>query len=100
VRYSFVTIGDLANVNERETVDLLAIIQDVGEVTSIHSQKTNRPLIKREVTLVDPTAFSTRLTLWGTTAETFQVPAQNSVIALKNVTVSNFNGMHLVVLVY
>ncbi|KAG0207898.1 Replication factor A protein 1 [Mortierella sp. GBA30] len=95
MRYKFVDLSALANINEKETVDVIAIVNSVGEVSSNISQKTNRPVIKRDLTLVDATGFTTRLTLWGHQAESFTVSSSNPVIAFKGVSVSNYGGKSL-----
>ncbi|KAF9288089.1 Replication factor A protein 1 [Mortierella alpina] len=95
MRYKFVELSALANINEKETVDVIAIVSNVGEVSNNISQKTNRPVIKRDLTLVDATGFSTRLTLWGAQAESFTMNGSNAVIAFKGVTVSNYGGKSL-----
>ncbi|KAF9940098.1 Replication factor A protein 1 [Modicella reniformis] len=95
MRYKFVELRDLSDVNEKDTVDVIAIVKEVGEVTNNISQKTNRPVIKRDLTLVDSTGFTTRLTLWGNQAESFSISGSNPVIAFKSVSVSNYNGKSL-----
>ncbi|KAF9999349.1 Replication factor A protein 1 [Entomortierella chlamydospora] len=95
MRYNFVSLSSLAEVNEKETVDVVAIIKDIGEVSNNISQKTNRPVVKRDLTLVDNTGFTTRLTLWGNQAESFAVSGSNPVIAFKGVSVSNYGGKSL-----
>ncbi|KAF9349825.1 Replication factor A protein 1, partial [Mortierella sp. AD094] len=95
MRYNFVDLSSLANVNEKETVDVVAIVKDIGEVSNNISQKTNRPVVKRDLTLVDNTGFTTRLTLWGNQAESFAVSGSNPVIAFKGVSVSNYGGKSL-----
>ncbi|GJJ75651.1 replication factor A1 [Entomortierella parvispora] len=95
VRYNFVDLASLEKVNEKETVDVIGIIKDIGEVSNNISQKTNRPVIKRDLTLVDDSGVATRLTLWGNQAETFAVSGSNPVIACKGVSVSNFGGKSL-----
>jgi len=95
MRYDFTTLSNLSNVKEKETVDVIAIVNDVGDVTSNISQKTNRPVIKRELMLVDDTGYNTRLTLWGNQAESFSVSGSNPVIAFKGVSVSNYGGKSL-----
>ena len=47
---------------------------------------------KRELTLVDQSGFSVRLTLFGKQAEEY-VQEANSVVAFKGVRVSEFGGM-------
>lgn len=93
VRYNFVNLTNLSNLNEKDTVDVIAIVKEVGEFTNNISQKTNKPLLKRDLTLVDASGMSTRLTLWGATAESFSAGSANPVIAFKGVSVSNYGGM-------
>ncbi|KAF9335953.1 Replication factor A protein 1 [Podila minutissima] len=95
VRYNFVNLANLSNINEKETVDIIAIIKEVGDYTNNISQKTNKPLQKRDLTLVDASGMSTRCTLWGATAETFNAGSANPVIAFKGVSVSNYGGKSL-----
>ena len=49
---------------------------------------------KRELTLVDRTNFSVRMTLWGKQAENYNIQ-DNPVIAFKGVKVSDFGGRSL-----
>lgn len=52
---------------------------------------------KRELTLVDNTGMSVRLTLWGRQAENFATPdgSPNPVVAFKGVRVGDFGGRSL-----
>lgn len=50
---------------------------------------------KRELTLVDRSNFSVRLTLWGKQAETFAADGQ-PVIAFKGAKVGDFGGVLLI----
>lgn len=47
---------------------------------------------KRELTIVDKSGSSVRLTLWGNQAENFKPDEQYPVIAFKGVKVGDFNG--------
>ncbi|KAF9438636.1 Replication factor A protein 1 [Entomortierella beljakovae] len=93
--YSFVNLSALADTNEKDTIDVVAIVKDIGELQSNISLKTNRPVIKRDLTLVDNTGFTARLTLWGNQAESFSVNSASPVIAFKGVSVSNYGGKSL-----
>ncbi|KAB8346326.1 hypothetical protein FH972_023370 [Carpinus fangiana] len=53
-----------------------------------------KPYDKRELTLVDNTGYSVRLTIWGNAAQSFDV-REESVIAFKGVKVSDFGGRSL-----
>lgn len=85
-------LANLGNLNEKDLVDVIAIVTEVGEFTNNNNPKTNRPMLKRNLTLIDPSGFTTTVTLWGHQAETFALPAQNAVIAIKGASVSNFGG--------
>ncbi|KAE8132548.1 hypothetical protein BDV38DRAFT_261003 [Aspergillus pseudotamarii] len=94
IRFSFSTIGDLQSVEKDTTIDVIGVLKEVAEVSQIMSKTTNKPYNKRELTLVDSTGFSVRLTVWGSTALNFNVTPE-SVIAFKGVKVSDFGGRSL-----
>jgi ssDNA-binding replication factor A large subunit len=62
----------------------------VGEITS---KQSNKQITKRELTLVDKSGFSVRLTLWGKQAEQFAAD-DSPVIAFKGVRVGEFGGKY------
>lgn len=76
------------------TIDVIGVLRDVGETSQIVSKTTNKPYDKRELTMVDTTGFSVRLTVWGATAVNFGVTPE-SVVAFKGVKVSDFGGRSL-----
>jgi replication factor A1 len=94
IRFNFTSIGDLQNVEKDSLIDTIGVLKEVAEVTEITSKTTNKPYSKRELTLVDNTGFSVRLTIWGNIATSFDVPLE-SVIAFKGVKVSDFGGRSL-----
>jgi replication factor A1 len=69
-------------------------LKEVGEVNQIVSKTTSKPYDKRELTLVDNSGFSVRLTIWGKTATTFDA-MEDAVVAFKGVKVSDFGGRSL-----
>ena len=73
---------------------MIGVLRDVGETAQIVSKTTNKPYDKRELTMVDTTGFSVRLTVWGATAINFSVTPE-SVVAFKGVKVSDFGGRSL-----
>ncbi|KAF5387498.1 hypothetical protein D9757_006515 [Collybiopsis confluens] len=95
IKYSFVTLAELQDVAKDSTCDIIAVLKEYTDVAEIVSKATNRSLKKRELTLVDPSGFSVRLTLWGNQAENFQPEHENVVIAFKGVKVGDFNGRSL-----
>lgn len=87
-------MGDLQSVEKDTTTDVMGVLKDVGETSEIVSKTTNKPYTKRELTLVDTTGFSVRLTVWGATATNFSLVPE-SVVAFKGVKVSDFGGRSL-----
>ncbi|OJJ35743.1 hypothetical protein ASPWEDRAFT_109991 [Aspergillus wentii DTO 134E9] len=94
VRFNFTSIGSLQSVEKDTTTDVIGVLKEVGEASQIVSKTTSKPYDKRELTLVDSTGFSVRLTVWGSTALNFTVVPE-SVVAFKGVKVSDFGGKSL-----
>lgn len=76
------------------TIDVLGVLKDAGDASQITSKTTGKPYDKRELTLVDNTGYSVRLTVWGNTATSFDTRPE-SVLAFKGVKVSDFGGRSL-----
>ncbi|OAX85193.1 hypothetical protein ACJ72_00422 [Emergomyces africanus] len=94
IRFNFTNIANLQSVEPGTTIDVIGVLKDVGEPSQILSKTTSKPYDKRDLTLVDNTGYSVRLTIWGNTAKEFDsVP--ESVVAFKGVKVSDFNGRSL-----
>ena len=68
-------------------------MKDVSEVTEIIARSSNRATKKRELTLVDRTEFSVRMTLWGKQAESYNAE-EHAVVAFKGARVGDFGGGH------
>lgn len=94
IRYNFTSIGDLESVEKDTTIDTIGVLKEVGDIQEIVSKTTSKPYAKRDLTLVDNTLRSVRLTIWGNQAHNFDTPV-DSVIAFKGVKVSDFNGRSL-----
>lgn len=94
VRFNFTSISDLQTVEAQTTIDTIGVLKEVGEVSQITSKTTSKPYDKRDLTLVDHSGYSVRLTVWGNSATNFDVPDE-SVIAFKGVKVSDFGGRSL-----
>ncbi|KAH6697614.1 replication factor-A protein [Plectosphaerella plurivora] len=94
VRFNFCSISELQSVEKDATVDTVGILKEVDEVSEIVSKSTGKPYQKRELTLVDDSGFSVRVTVWGKIAQSFDA-APESVVAFKGVKVSDFNGRSL-----
>lgn len=76
------------------TIDVIGVLREVGDASQIVSKTTSKPYDKRELTVVDVTGFSVRLTIWGSMAMNFDVMPE-SVVAFKGVKVSDFGGRSL-----
>lgn len=100
--YDFVKIGALEQVEEKRNVDILAIVQEVGEVQSLTSKKTGNELLKCDLTLIDDTGVQVRLTMWGKAAQeaatTFGgsgAPSDRKIAAFRRARVSDYGGKTL-----
>jgi replication factor A1 len=94
VRFNFCTIAGLQDVEKDSTVDVIGVLKEVGAVNDIVSKKTSSTFQKRDLTLVDDTGHSVRLTVWGKTANNFDTDLE-SVVAFKGTKVSDFDGRSL-----
>lgn len=94
LRFNFCTLEELQSVEKDNTVDVIGILKEVQEVSSITSKKDQRSFEKRELTVVDDSGYSVRVTIWGKTANSFDTQLE-SVIAFKGTKVSDFGGKSL-----
>lgn len=94
VRFNFCSLAALQSVEKDATVDVIGILKEVSEKSSLTSRTTGKPFDKRELTIVDDSGYSVRTTVWGATAIDFDVKPE-SVIAFKGVRVSDFGGRSL-----
>ena len=94
IRFNFTNIGDLQTVEKDTTIDTIGVLKEVGETSQIISKTTSKPYDKRDLTIVDNTGYSVKLTVWGDTAQKFDVMPE-SVVAFKGLKVSDFGGRSL-----
>ncbi|KAK3685680.1 putative single-stranded DNA-binding protein 68k chain [Podospora appendiculata] len=94
VRFNFCNIQELQDVEKDATVDIIGVLKEVQEVSQIVSKTTQKPYDKRELTLVDDTGYSVRVTIWGKTATNFDAEPE-SIVAFKGTRVSDFGGRSL-----
>ncbi|KAG5636412.1 hypothetical protein H0H81_008152 [Sphagnurus paluster] len=94
VKYHFVQLSGLEELPKDSICDVIAIVKEVAPLSEIISKQTSKAITKRELTLVDQSGYSVRITLWGKQAE--QYNAEDSpVIAFKGVKVGDFGGRSL-----
>jgi replication factor A1 len=94
VTYNFVKLSELYNAEKDNTVDIIGVVKDVGDLQSITSKATQKPLDKRDVTLVDETKWACRLTLWGKNAVQFD-GSNHPIMAIKSAKVGDYGGRSL-----
>ncbi|KAG4423075.1 hypothetical protein IFR04_003851 [Cadophora malorum] len=94
IRYNFTTISALQDIEKDSTIDIIGVLKEVADVNQIISKTTQQPFDKRELTLVDDTGYSVRLTIWGKSAVSFDANPE-SIIAFKGTKVSDFGGRSL-----
>ncbi|KAH8685728.1 hypothetical protein BGZ60DRAFT_365925 [Tricladium varicosporioides] len=94
VKYNFTNIAHLQEVEKESTIDCIGVLKEVAEVSQIQSKTTQRAYDKRDLTIVDDSGYSVRLTIWGKIATSFDAPIE-SIVAFKGAKVSDFNGRSL-----
>jgi len=95
-KYKFVKIADIESVEPKSYVDVIGVVEEVGPLGTIMSNKTQKELKKRNLKIMDRTA-RIEITLWSEDAENFNEDkmAQNTVVAFKGAKVSDFGGRSL-----
>lgn len=94
VRYNFTNIAALQEIEKDTSIDIIAVLKEVAEVSQITSKTTQKPFDKRELTLVDDSGYAVRLTIWGKTATAFDANPE-AILAFKGCKVSDFGGRSL-----
>ncbi|KAL4067797.1 hypothetical protein V8B97DRAFT_1940400 [Scleroderma yunnanense] len=93
IKYNFTPLASLEELQKDSICDVIGIVKEVGSLDQITS-KAGRTVQKRDLTLVDKSQYSVRLTLWGKQAETFAAD-DLPVVAFKGVKVGDFGGRSL-----
>eukprot|EP00980_Cylindrotheca_fusiformis_P028072 scaffold22577_cov122-Cylindrotheca_fusiformis.AAC.51 len=94
--FDLVKIADLEQAEVGRNVDVLAVVQDIGDVQSLTSKKTGRELQKCDLTLIDDTGVQVRLTLWGNQATSAKVDFHpHQIVAFRKARVGDFGGTSL-----
>jgi replication factor A1 len=96
MKFSFESVEKIAQKPRDAIVDVLGVVTNVGPLSNILSQKTNREIPKRTITVADDSQHSVEITFWNTMAENHSdVDLLNAVIAIKGCRVSDFGGCSL-----
>ena len=90
-------IASIINKSQNDVIDLIAIVHDCADISTITKKSDGSELTKRDITLVDPSDMQIRLTLWGETASSFQQPSENEtmVLSAKSLKVGEYFGRSL-----
>ncbi|XP_049841048.1 replication protein A 70 kDa DNA-binding subunit-like isoform X2 [Schistocerca gregaria] len=91
IAFNFVRLNKLADTALSKVIDVIGVVKDTGSVEVVTVRKRNEQEKKREVTIVDESDTTVKLTLWGKQAEEFSV-TPGSVLAVKGAKQSNFGG--------
>jgi replication factor A1 len=75
-------------------VDVIGIVKECEEITKVTSRTTQKQIPKRDITLMDMSGRTIRLTLWNQQAEKFNGLHQ-PVVAIKGAKISDFSGISL-----
>ncbi|KAG6372888.1 hypothetical protein JVT61DRAFT_7323 [Boletus reticuloceps] len=94
IKYNFISLASMENLQKDATCDVIGIIKEVGPLGEVVSKATNKSVAKRDLTIVDKSLYSVRMTIWGRQAETFTAD-DLPVVAFKGVKVGDFGGRSL-----
>ncbi|KAL5110312.1 Replication protein A 70 kDa DNA-binding subunit [Taenia crassiceps] len=92
--FNFVPIGKLDGCQPGDFVDVVGVVHESGDVSTITVRSSQREVQKREVGLVDESGCLVRLTLWGQEAIGFD-GSNHPALVVKSAKLSDFNGRSL-----
>jgi replication factor A1 len=94
-QYDFRPIAQIAQMDAESTIDICAVITQVSDLSTIVSQRTQKELTKRVLTVCDSSNASIELTLWNAKAEEVDEKCEGSIITMKACRISDWNGKSL-----
>ena len=93
LRYNFFPISALPHKEVGCMVDVLGVVVEIGEVSTIiprQGPNAGQQLLKRTVKILD-TSASIELTVWSEAAQKFNIP-RGSAVAFRNLKIGQFDG--------
>lgn len=94
--FDFIKIGSLEQIEPNKNVDVIGIVQEVGDCQTLISKKTGKELFKSDILIVDDTGVQVRLTLWGNQAQNAQKDIEvHKAVAFRRARVSDYGGVSL-----
>ncbi|KAG4093893.1 replication factor-a protein [Neocallimastix lanati (nom. inval.)] len=94
IHYSFIPLDQLMNIEKDSIIDVIGVVDQVGDIVQLISKTTNKPIQKRDIFIVDDTGYKVKLTLWNNQAEETKYE-DRPVVAFKAVKVNDFGGKSL-----
>lgn len=91
VQYAFVSIAALEHQAKDALVDVVGVMKEITPANAFTS-RAGKELVKREVTLVDTSAVSVSMTLWGEKSAMITEDLVGSVLAVRGARVGDFGG--------
>ncbi len=97
IHYSFVKIAKVAESKKDDVLDVIGVVKECGELQQITAKTTQKQLTKRDITLLDTSNASIRVTFWGKLAEDFNEAQASTcpVLAIKGARVNEYQGRTL-----
>jgi len=95
-QFDVTKIANLEAIEPNAYVDILGIVKSASPVSTIMSKKTQKELLKSELTVVDDSGAQVSVTMWGDRAKTAQNDFANQpLVGFKKLRVSDFGGRSL-----
>ena len=94
IRYNFCPIDKISACEKDNTIDVIGVVKDSGDLIEFVARSSGKPMKKRDIVLVDMTNAAVTITLWGNDAQSFD-GTMNPVLAIKGARVSDYNGKTL-----
>ena len=91
--YNFISLSEVEAVESGESVDILAIVHECGDPTSI-TLKSGEEKMKNNINLIDESGVVCQLTLWGEQALEIK-PKVNEIIGFSELKVRDYRGKQL-----
>jgi len=92
-KFTIVSIANLSNKEKNSSVDLCAVVSDIGEVSTIVT-KAGESLKKRVLTLIDQSDAQVELTVWQDKAENLEATV-GDLVAVKSARIGDWSGISL-----
>jgi replication factor A1 len=97
--FEFVKIDELSRkIGARGSVDVLAVVQSVGELGSVRRKSDGEEIRRRDVVLVDESSKTVTLTLWNALAveQGERLSGMTDpIVAVRGLRVTDYNGVSL-----